>query len=783
MGSIRFSPITGGGSSGSGVQKVANAGARLALTPTDGDIVIQLDNDVLYEWDATSGMWIAIGGKGQPYYFASYDVDGSIGANPGVSYVDQLTQTIGIQINRTLLTTTTDIRGVDVITPVDNITATDFTSFSAHSQFGSSNPTVVSQVNPFSVGNQYFLNTSGNGINSFLDQSNLSGAAFTDFSSFTSAAVIDTPTMNVVSPLRLGLAIGQNSTTHLNGYNDISVFPTFGANADVDNYTTINLSPAFQTGSTVDGITILNSNPQIDSIGINNYRSLILGSNIGANAASTVSGHTDIQISPVYRVGSSLGVYDGVDITPSFEQGVITNGVRMIYANAIIDSPSFNSFTSIASNNILGQNSTTAVNSYQELNFNSAFGANLTIGNYVGIVNKANVQAGASITGDMTLMDLGVNAPLPVGNNASGIRVDMTNYVSPKQKVTFQGQGGSLQNFSDFDTSVLTPSIGFGNNSLGGSYIIAVGSPVSGVFGFGNNLGLGIDFRDDMVADNFLGASSLGYSINGFVNQVGGASGKTFDTLNYMLAGGSYLSSSTGGTVTNLSMFRALGVVSAGGPGTLSITNEIQFHADAAVDGGSPTNLWAFRADSTNADNWFARNVVVGGVTMKPTNDSVGIEVAGTTKAIVPSRMDTSDRDLLDGLPGMFVFNTDTATIQYYDGSVWVDLVERFAPAIGSQSVNASGTITLIDVSAQKNLVRVNGNAAAVTVDGTTGIQAGTFDGQELEIVGTADDFTVTLLQSGNVRTKGSATLGYYDVIVFGWAQSDAIWYEKSRNF
>lgn len=44
----------GGGSGAGGIRKVSNAAARLALTPADGDFVIQLDTDTLYYWNGAT---------------------------------------------------------------------------------------------------------------------------------------------------------------------------------------------------------------------------------------------------------------------------------------------------------------------------------------------------------------------------------------------------------------------------------------------------------------------------------------------------------------------------------------------------------------------------------------------------------------------------------------------------------------------------------------------------------------------------------------------------------
>jgi hypothetical protein len=52
-----------------GATKVANDAARLALSPNDGDIVSQLDNHLLYIWNAGTSTWVEItsgGGGGTP---------------------------------------------------------------------------------------------------------------------------------------------------------------------------------------------------------------------------------------------------------------------------------------------------------------------------------------------------------------------------------------------------------------------------------------------------------------------------------------------------------------------------------------------------------------------------------------------------------------------------------------------------------------------------------------------------------------------------------------------
>jgi hypothetical protein len=46
------------------VTKVADSGERTALSPLDGDLVIQLDNDTLYEYDGTTTAWVVLASSG-----------------------------------------------------------------------------------------------------------------------------------------------------------------------------------------------------------------------------------------------------------------------------------------------------------------------------------------------------------------------------------------------------------------------------------------------------------------------------------------------------------------------------------------------------------------------------------------------------------------------------------------------------------------------------------------------------------------------------------------------
>lgn len=214
--------------------------------------------------------------------------------------------------------------------------------------------------------------------------------------------------------------------------------------------------------------------------------------------------------------------------------------------------------------------------------------------NGLRIVMSGTAQNGNGIQADLSGLTLSINA------QKSGLNIN----------------DGVSQLTSNVATSMFMPSGEWQHNLIGGEFHIESGFPVSGAFGFGNNLGVTVLAEDSMAADNTLGSSSLGFSVNGLINQVAVVTGKTFDTLTWMLAGGGVPPQSTGGTIVNATMFRALGLLPEGG--TIAVTNMYGFKAEPLLSSVSPTNTWGVWVGDPNADNWFAKDVVIGGTTGQP---------------------------------------------------------------------------------------------------------------------------------------------------------------------
>ena len=117
--------------------------------------------------------------------------------------------------------------------------------------------------------------------------------------------------------------------------------------------------------------------------------------------------------------------------------------------------------------------------------------------------------------------------------------------------------------------------------------------------------------------------------------------------------------------------------------------------------------------------------------------------------------------------------NSATAT-----GLEWQTLTSGSLTIFATANISAAGTITA--AAGQRELRRIQGNAAAVTADTTTPITAGTTEGQELILKGMSDTNTVTIQNSGNVTLNGDMVLYASSVLSLVWI--DSKWLEIARK-
>lgn len=644
-----------------------SAGAGIAA-PLGSIGMDYLTGNVYYKKTAPNTGWISISNavEGTPFQYAAYDVNGILNDLPGISYIDSATQYFGAYYNQTLAGTLTEIRpGGTVDANVNGQTATDYSAFVARSNMGNAVATTVNNIQPFAWQGNFGANLTANFANSFVDSHTVqAGADVSDITSYAAYPTINQATMTQYKAFTSAGAFGNTDPSHLDGITGFSAFEQLGAQVDIDNYTGMNVSPNFTTGAVVDGYSSIQANPQFDVIGLNGYRGVQVGGNFGQNSATTVNNHIDFQSSPVYRVNATLGSYNGLSIGAQFEEGSTIDNATAIYTNLDVRGDVVNGVTGINTNNNIGDGTAPlALTSYQDLNLNPNFGANLTLDDYTGIALAPNVQPGASITNNVNLMNLQINSAIPVGGSATGLSVNMQNFQTPAMPTAISAQNGSSNLFANFDTGIYpVQSLGgpYGLNFIGGNLHIASGFPITGGnFGIGNNLGISILAEDDIPVDS--SGLRLGFLMNGFLTQVGIAAGKTMDSLTFMGAGAQdAVPGGSTGTFSQVIMFRALGMLPTNGA---SVTDMYGFKVEPTLTAMSPTNAWGVWVGDTNADNWFAKNVVIGGVTGKPTFAGVGLDVNGAViiqdqindNANVNS-VDTNVRELYDA-SGVLRFN------------------------------------------------------------------------------------------------------------------------------
>ncbi len=122
---------------------------------------------------------------------------------------------------------------------------------------------------------------------------------------------------------------------------------------------------------------------------------------------------------------------------------------------------------------------------------------------------------------------------------------------------------------------------------------------------------------------------------------------------------------------------------------------------------------------------------------------------------------------------------------------ILVDLID--SNNINVQKLAAGGLVRVIPATTAtpaaastltptSSYMRISGSGGAVTLNTTTPITAGEFDGQELDLEGTSDANTVTIEASGNTKFNGDIVLVDGTFIKLRWNNTASEWRELSRN-
>lgn len=599
-------------------------------------------------------------------------------------------------------------------------------------------------------------------------------------------------------------------------FKGINLDAQVGTGYTVSNYNGVN-SYLGGTGSIFDGVSLYNSNTDLTDVTANNVTLLssnidiigasaiaqnftAIGSNQSVSGSTTVNGmfatnmgigfsntsqtnningnNLNIQLQDTAScTGGITGFNTGIDIR---DGATVTGGVSGVNTNlqvrntAVVGNVTAGSF-GVSTSDTAVLSSLTGVNCNPDIagsstvgNLNIAsFGGNVqdscTLTNYTGLlispvlqgsstaVNFSPLQVSgtingtATVTNGVTLATFNLNTATNVPNaNGVSINIDNAMTASPFSKTALSSSGGSFN--ASYSYTIPGATTYFQTHYIGGGQAVALGDPTA-AYGFGTNMAPTIQFNDNWTAD--VTGLRLGYNSVGFVGSIVGAAGKTMDSWTGALAGAG--NPSGAGTIDQAIMFRAAGILPEGG--SIAVNNVYGLMVMPTLTAVSPTNAWGVWVGDTNADNWFAKNVVIGGATGKPTG-AFALDVTGSARFGNITEINT--------VPYSFT-NTQGAasTVLTNDGSgnlTWA-------------ASGGSGTVTSVSVVSANGLAGTVATATttpAITLSTTitasilagdgTAISAAALPSGDI-FVGSAGNLPVAVAMSGDATIVASGAL------------------------
>lgn len=491
-------------------------------------------------------------------------------------------------------------------------------------------------------------------------------------------------TLTTLSGQTFGPSISNAVTlTNLIG---MQLYPNVAAGASLNSYYGYDDQASIDAASSV---VTYRAFTNINSVA--NYRSYEAGGTIGAVSSS----YLGVDVHPNFSgtVNSAYGIgfaptfsditnsYTGFNFNPAFN-GAVNTGIGL-YLGGIYSSAA-SAMSNIAMQDVNPQfQSGSSVTNYTDFNVHATFQSGSNVGTYKGLNLTPSFQAGATASSFTGVI---VNPSTTSGalTSAVGLDINMSNVQMANpldEPVGLSINNGRIQAGVNLrtDNNLFVDS----GNLITPSLIIDSGSPITGTDVLMTNLA-GLLFASDDLGTSAL---NLGSTMVGFVGNFTVAATKTVSAINCALGGaGSFSVPGDGGNIVDFTVYKAVGPINGGGATT--VTNSVQF-LGADTPASIASNNWGVRIDA-DYDNWFKKNVVVGGSSKQPTNSSVGVEVAGTTKALLNSRLSTAEKTALTAVNGMQTYDTDLEEFQFYQNGSWTGLGSSVNYLIPNEVTNNS---------------------------------------------------------------------------------------------
>jgi hypothetical protein len=290
------------------------------------------------------------------------------------------------------------------------------------------------------------------------------------------------------------------------------------------------------------------------------------------------------------------------------------------------------------------------------------------------------INVGTSIDEVTNATGINVGQTIDDCTNYTGINVELSNVTATNKRAAYFGGNVDINGSVSFSGALSIGQLNafFAENPVNGggqpsslhnlitSMTALDGVTTANADTIGVNTAMLITLEEDSVTTS--GPFGLGFTALALPCVVVTEPNSTLDNMSGTTAAISLDAASTGGTIDTVKVMRSVAIPN----GVTTVNNMRGFQFDLPF-GPVGTVIHGFYT-AANVNNYFRGNLVVGESSEVATNSSVGIEVASTTKAILNSRMTTTERNALTAINGMQIYNTTTDKLQVYAAGSWVDL-------------------------------------------------------------------------------------------------------------
>lgn len=354
---------------------------------------------------------------------------------------------------------------------------------------------------------------------------------------------------------------------------------------------------------------------------------------------SQVEGYNFERIGGVLHEDSTLQNFTGINFGPTFN-GTVSHGI-IPYQSFMTMNGSYAYVEVLEARTNFGTGShggnVSVINLYDDFLTGSTLGSHTAshmtptfrTGSHVDNVIVEDIQPTfepGNFTNNATGLNITPHGDWSQANSGRGLSINMSDVTPPiqnnGQNVTIEANGGSF--IAQYEIQ-LKPSLNIQQGHIvGGTSTIALGTPVSNTFFFGNNQASNLVAHDDMGPDGT--GIGLNWVNTASVGQLAVDAGKTVEGWNGVLVGSGVFAGS--GTINEANMFTAAGFIPQGG--TVSVLAMSGYRVFPTLCLASSTdNCIGFKNSNVLAHNYFARDLVIGPGSEIPVSTTASLEVRG----------------------------------------------------------------------------------------------------------------------------------------------------------